>query len=218
MGQPRSKSLPSSPRPSIKSVFYLFAGPNGAGKSTLYKALVLNGTIPASAEFVNADLHEAAQLQHVADPQVRSEEARLWADKRRAELLEAGQAFVSETVFSHESKLALIEDAQQLGFFVMLIVVCLDDPKLLLARVAGRVTEGGHAVPPERILARYPRTLANLAVAVRRADVAILYDSEAVSPGTHRVVAICRHDWTEQKVSPLPAWAKRVLRAAKLNE
>ena len=210
----------SSSRPSNKSakpVFYLLAGPNGAGKSTLYKALTLQGTIPASAEFVNADLHEAAHLQHVADPQARSEEARLWADARRAALLKAGQSFVSETVFSHESKLALIEEAQQLGFFVMLIVVCLDDPLRLLARVEGRVTEGGHAVPSERILARYPRTLANLAVAIRLADVAILYDSEAVSAGTHKMVAICRRDWTEEKVSPLPGWAKKVLNDAKLN-
>ena len=156
-------------------------------------------------------------MQHVADPQARSEEARLWADARRAALLKAGQSFVSETVFSHASKLALIEEAQQLGFFVMLIVVCLDDPQRLLARVAGRVTEGGHAVPAARILARYPRTLANLAVAVRLADVAILYDSEAVSPGTHRAVAICRRNWTEEKVSPLPGWAKTVLSGAKLN-
>ena len=204
----------SSSRPSNKSakpVFYLLAGPNGAGKSTLYKALTLQGTIPASAEFVNADLHEAAQLQHIANLEARSEAARHWADARRAELLRTGQSFVSETVFSHESKLALIEKAQQLGFFVMLIVVCLDDPQRLLARVEGRVTEGGHAVPPERILARYPRTLANLAVAVRLADVAILYDSEAVSPGTHKMVAICRRDWTEEKVSPLPGWAKTLL-------
>ena len=100
----------------------------------------------------------------------------------------------------------------------MLIVVCLDDPQRLLERVAGRVTEGGHAVPPERILARYPRTLANLAVAVRLADVAILYDSEAVSPGTHKAVAICRRDRTDEMVSPLPVWAKKVLSDMKLNK
>lgn len=209
----------SSTRSSIKPkpVFYLLAGPNGAGKSTLYKALTLQGTIPSRAEFVNADLHEASQLQHIADLEARSEAARRWADARRAELLRTGQSFVSETVFSHESKLALIEEAQQLGFFVMLIVVCLNDPQRLLARVAGRVTEGGHAVPPERILARYPRTLANLAVAVRRADVAILYDSEAVSPGTHKAVAICRREWTEEKVSRLPGWAARILSDVKLG-
>lgn len=203
-----------SRRRKAKPVFYLLAGPNGAGKSTLYKALVQAGTIPAGAEFVNADLHEAAHLQHIADPHARSEDARQWADARRAQLLKAGQSFVSETVFSHESKLALIKEAQKQGFFVMLIVVCLDDPQRLLARVAGRVTEGGHAVPPDRILARYPRTLANLAVAVRLADAAVLYDSQDVNPGTHSVVAICKRDWTQEKVSPLPQWAEKVLGGA----
>lgn len=192
-------------------VFYLLAGPNGAGKSTLYRALVLAGTIPATAEFVNADLHEAAHLQHIADPAQRSEQARQWADARRAALLQAGQSFVSETVFSHATKLALIQEAQAKGFFVMLLVVALDQPERLLERVAQRVLEGGHTVPPERILARYPRTLAHLTQAVRLADAAILYDSADVSPGTHTAVATCKGDWTQELVQPMPDWARRVL-------
>ncbi len=194
-----------------KPVFYLLAGPNGAGKSTLFRALVLAGTIPATVEFVNADLHEAAHLQHVADPAQRSEQARQWADARRAALLQAGQSFVSETVFSHESKLALIQEAQAAGFFVMLLVVALDQPERLLERVAQRVLEGGHTVPPERILARYPRTLAHLTQAVRLADAAILYDSADVSPGAHTAVATCKGDWTQELVQPMPEWARRVL-------
>jgi len=192
-------------------VFYLLAGPNGAGKSTLYRALALAGTIPTAAEFVNADLHEAANLPHIAEPEQRSARARQWADARRAELLQAGQSFVSETVFSHESKLALIQEAQAKGFFIMLLVVALDQPERLLARVAQRVTEGGHAVPPERILARYPRTLAHLTQAVRLADAAILYDSADVTPGTHTAVATCKGDWTQELMQPMPEWARRVL-------
>lgn len=60
-------------------------------------------------------------------------------------MLQTGQSFVSETVFSHESKLALIEHAQHCGFAVVLLVVCLDDPKRLLDRVHQRVQEGGRA-------------------------------------------------------------------------
>ena len=192
-------------------VFYLLAGPNGAGKSTLYRALVLAGTISATAEFVNADLYEAERLQHIADPEQRSSQARLWTDARRTQLLQAGQSFVSETVFSHESKLALIQEAKAKGFFVMLLVVALDQLERLLERVAQRVLEGGHAVPPERILARYPRTLANLTQAVRLADAAILYDSADVTPGTHTAVATCKGDWTQELVQPMPEWARRVL-------
>ena len=206
-----------TPRPSRRTasatqpVLYLLAGPNGAGKSTLYKALVLAGTIPGSAEFVNADLFEAAHLQHVADPQTRSEKARQWADARRAELLQAGHSFVSETVFSHPSKLELIAKAQAQGFLVMLLVVALDNPQRLLARVAQRVAEGGHPVAAERILSRYPRTLANLTPAVRLADAAVLYDSHDTTPGTHTVVALCKGNWTQQLVEPLPQWARQVL-------
>ena len=98
-----------------KPVLYLLAGPNGAGKSTLYKALVPTGTIAGECEFVNADLYEAEHLQHLADAQTRSEQAQRWADARRTELLSRGQSFVSETVFSHPSKLTLIEKAQAGG-------------------------------------------------------------------------------------------------------
>jgi predicted ABC-type ATPase len=156
-------------------------------------------------------LYEAEHLQHIAQPQARSEQARLWADARRAALLETGQSFVSETVFSHASKLALIEDAQVQGFFVMLLVVALDKPERLLERVAQRVAEGGHPVPAERILARYPRTLANLTQAVRLADAAVLYDSQDVTPGTHTAVAMCKGVWTKELVQPLPQWAQQVL-------
>ena len=105
----------------------------------------------------------------------------------------------------------LIEEAQAQGFFVMLLVVCLDDPIRLLKRVANRVTEGGHNVPAERVLARYPRTLANLAVAVRIADAAVLCDSHAVAAGTHTAVAVCKKEWRQEKVVPLPRWARVVL-------
>jgi predicted ABC-type ATPase len=150
------------PRLADKPVFYLLAGPNGAGKSTLYKAQVLAETIPAQAEFVNADMYEAAQLQHITDPVARSEQARLWADTRRAQLLRAGQTFVSETVFSHPSKLALIADAQSQGFFVMLLVVA-------------------------------------------------LYDTDESASDTHGAVALCKGNWTQELVAPLPEWAQQVL-------
>ena len=192
-------------------VFHLLAGPNGAGKSTLYHALVASGVIGEELEFVNADLHERDHLQHIGDPQQRSEAARDWADARRAALLAAKTGFVSETVFSHESKLELISQAQAMGFQVVLYVVSVDDPARLLARVSQRVQEGGHHVPPERILQRYPRTMANLKTAVRMADLAFIYDAVEAGQGAHQLVALCERDQTSVLVTSVPLWATTML-------
>ena len=195
-------------------VFYLLAGPNGAGKSTLYRSAVTERLIPAAAEFVNADLYEAAHLQQVADPAESSRQARQWADSRRAQCLAEGKSFASETVFSHTSKLDLMSAAQRAGFVVVLLVVCVDDPQLLLGRVGQRVQEGGHAVPPERILARYPRTVRHLGVAVRRADLALLYDTSVPADGRFQppqLVARLRNGGLRWQAESLPAWVRQVL-------
>lgn len=191
--------------------FHLLAGPNGAGKSTLYRALVREGLLGPPLEFVNADLHERAHLQHIADPEQRSEAARVWADARRAALFEARQPFASETVFSHPSKLELIRNAQCCGYTVALHIVALDDPQRLPARVAQRVREGGHPVPAERILARYPRTMALLAQAVRIADVAYLYDAAEVDTGGPHLVAIRTPNGVTAVGNTLPPWAQSML-------
>jgi predicted ABC-type ATPase len=123
-------------------------------------------------------------------------------------------SFASETVFSHTSKLDLMAAAQRAGFAVVLLVVCVDDPEMLLARVAQRVEEGGHPVPPERILSRYPRTVRHLSVAVRRADLALLYDTSA-PPGEAeqppRLVARLRAGELGWQGELLPGWALLVL-------
>ena len=198
-------------------VFYLLAGPNGAGKSTLYRAAVQDRLIPREALFINADLHEASELQHIEDAQERSSQARLWADTRRAQCLQEGRSFASETVFSHSSKLELMAAAQRAGFSVVLLVVCVDDPLQLLERVAQRVSEGGHAVPPQRILARYPRSLRHLAQAVRQADLALLYDT-SVPPQADfqppRLVARLRAGAVTAQADQLPDWVRCVLKPA----
>ena len=191
-------------------VFHLLAGPNGAGKSTLYRALIGEGHIGANLTFVNADLYERDHLQHIADAGQRSDAARAWADAQRSNHLALGESFVSETVFSHESKLALLERALAQGYVVVLYVVALDDPQRLLARVQGRVREGGHDVPPEKILTRYPRTMLNLAKAVRLATVAYLYEARELEDGGPTMVAMCNGQRFTAFVDPLPGWVQGI--------
>jgi predicted ABC-type ATPase len=192
-------------------VFHLLAGPNGAGKSTLYRALVREGILSADLAFINADLYEREHLQHIIDPVQRSQAARDWADAQRTIKLAGDESFVSETVFSHESKLALIDEALAQGYVVALYVVALDDPQRLLARVQGRVQEGGHFVPPDKILARYPRTLRYLSQAVSLATVAYLYDGRDLEDGGPFMVAMCEGSKVTLFADPLPRWAQTVL-------
>ena len=90
-------------------------------------------------------------------------------------------------------------------------MVALDEPSRLLSRVAQRVREGGHAVPPERILARYPRTLENLTQAVHRANVSYLYDAAEVTGTGPQLVAVCTPHETTALVPHLPRWAQRLV-------
>jgi predicted ABC-type ATPase len=192
-------------------ILHLIAGPNGAGKSTLYRYLI-QPRYPTLV-FVNADIHEQATLQHIDDPVRRSQAAREWAEGERQARLRLGESFVSETVFSHPSKLDLLRQARTAGFEVALYVVCLDQPRELLRRVRQRVREGGHAVPANKVLERYPRTLGHLSEAVRLADLSMLFDAADISAGGPSLVATVAGGHLTRHATPLPAWARRVLAA-----
>ncbi len=202
-------------------IFHLLAGPNGAGKSTLFRALVADNVLSKSLPFINADIYERNHLEDISDLEARSEAARSWADAERARLLASRTTFASETVFSHPSKLTLITDAVTSGFLVVLYIVAVDNPELLLKRVEQRVKEGGHFVPADRILSRYPRTLKNLHAAIRMASVSYLYDSSADSVDIEtalNLVAVYQPSKGSEPVrlfaETLPRWAHEMIFAS----
>ena len=94
---------------------------------------------------------------------------------------------------------------------MVLYVVSVDDAQRLLARVIQREREGGHNVPAQRILNRYPRTMANLKIAVRLADIAFVCDSPEVEQGAHLLVAMCEKEQTSLLVKRPPAWVNSML-------
>jgi predicted ABC-type ATPase len=191
------------------SVLHLIAGPNGAGKTTLYRTLI--GPRCPGLPFINADDYEAEHLQTEGNPRRRSELARAWADAARAALLVQGEAFVTETVFSHPSKLELLAQARAHGFATALYVVCVDEPRLLLTRVRGRVQEGGHDVPPDKVITRYPRTLALLQDALALAELAFLFDGSEVEQGGPVLVASVAGGRMNLHTALRPRWVEKML-------
>jgi predicted ABC-type ATPase len=150
----------------------LVVGPNGAGKST-FVVLTLAPLLPGIV-FVNAD--EIAQKNWPDDPAGRAYDAARVAASTRAKLIELGQSFIAETVFSHPSKLELIEAAHQSGYTIVLHVLLVTD-ELAVERVRHRVQAGGHTVPEDKIRQRYQRLWSFVAKAIAESDSAIVYDN-----------------------------------------
>jgi predicted ABC-type ATPase len=154
----------------------VLAGPNGAGKSTLYTTRVA----PSFAGlFINADIIQRDELRD-ASPEASYEAARI-ASSRRAEFLSLGRDFVTETVFSHPSKLELIDEARESAFTVIVMHIGVDTPELSVARVGARVEEGGHVVPEDKIRARYDRGAPFIREAVLRADRGMVFDNSSLN-------------------------------------
>jgi predicted ABC-type ATPase len=191
---------------------FLLAGPNGSGKSTLQSYLARRFRAIGDIEFVNAD-HIAKHLPGPDSPE-RAREAQKKADARRAELIAAGTSFCTETVFSHESRVELIREANNAGFTVYLIAVCVENPAIAEMRVQQRVARQGHDVPSDRIHQRYPRTLRNLAQAARIADCTLIFDNSRVN-AIPRLVFAAGMGRLVHESSDVPAWAEPIVVAAK---
>lgn len=191
---------------------FLLAGPNGSGKSTLQRFLARRFRAIGDIEFVNAD--EIAKTLEGPDSPERVRAAQKMADARRAQLIAAGTSFCTETVFSHESRVDLVREAQKAGFTVYLIAVCVESPELAEIRVHQRVARRGHDVPSDRIHQRYPRTLRNLAQAAGIADCILVFDNSRVNAMPRLVFAAAKGK-TLHESSDVPQWADPIVSAAK---
>jgi predicted ABC-type ATPase len=60
----------------------------------------------------------------------------------------------------------------------VLIFIQLDNPEESIKRVAMRVSQGGHDVPDEKLLARFERTQTNLRRAKERLPHVIVYSNQ----------------------------------------
>ncbi|ABK71541.1 zeta toxin family protein [Mycolicibacterium smegmatis] len=181
----------------------LVVGPNGAGKSTFVE-LTLAPLLTGSA-FVNAD--EIAKRRWPHAPAEHSYEAARIASDTRLKLIELGESFIAETVFSHPSKLQLIDTAQAAGYTVVMHVVMIPED-LAVLRVQHRVRAGGHHVPEEKIRERHQRLWPLVALAAARADISTFYDNSAVRGP--RIVAQLAGGFAVGRPA-WPMWAPQVL-------
>ncbi len=188
-------------------VLVFLAGPNGAGKTTFFRN-VLEST---GIHFVNGDVL-AAELKSlgggVVDPATDSLAFRA-TEARREDLLSAGASFCTESVFSDPvgAKRDFLKRAAERGYRIILVFIGLAGPELSIARVMQRVAEGGHDIPDEKLVARFPRTLENLRQSIAAVDEAFVFDNSSDAE-PFRAIAVYANGRIARRLDPIPAWAR----------
>ncbi len=184
-----------------RPIVVAIAGPNGAGKSTFFETHLKS----TGLRFLNADTL-ARELAVDAYEAVRIMSA------LRTELINQHESFIFETVFSDPvgDKLGFLKHAAKSGYAVVLCFVGIADASTSETRVSMRVSQGGHDVPTEKLIQRYPRTLANLAFALRDLPCVLVFDNDDLKH-PFRQVAAYANGQAAQLQEPIPAWFKRLL-------
>jgi predicted ABC-type ATPase len=183
-----------------RPVMVAVAGSNGAGKTTFYHAHLR----PCGRRFVNADVL-ARELN--LDPRA----AAATAAALRLELVQQRESFVFETVFSDPvgDKLTFLRNAAAVGYTVVLCFIGLSNAARSEERVAMRVSQGGHDVPTDKLIARFPRTLANLKAALHDLPHVYIYDNDDLRT-PFRQVAVFQEGMPVAKARRIPAWLKAI--------
>ncbi len=168
---------------SKQPTLWTIAGPNGSGKSTAYD--LLSAEEPAgSIWIINPDVLALRIAQHERLPLLP--DANLEAVQRIEKWLYASiaahQTVGVETVLSTPKYRKLVEEAKRQGFLIRVIFVFLDHVDLNVERVRIRTTKGGHAVPEDKIRARWQRSFDNFSWFLREADVVDVFNNSGAEP------------------------------------
>lgn len=207
----------------MRPVLLVVAGPNGSGKTTVTQRL-REERWSHGVEYLNPDDVARDRFGDWNSPEAVAQAAR-WTTARREELLASSAGIAFETVLSAPDKIDFIHRAREAGYFVRVFFIATTDPRINAARVAGRVMQGGHTVPIEKIVSRYERSMANLGAVLRIADRVYVYDNSVddtearlcarAMDGSLRKVYGTLPDWVATRVLGLPRHAEFVdLRAA----
>lgn len=136
---------------------YVIAGPNGSGKTTFASKF-----LPKYAhcyEFVNADLI-ASGLSPFSPETAAIQAGRLVLD-RIQKLACQKKDFAFETTLYGRTYVPLLRSLKQQGFQIHLFYLWPRNINLALERIAERVRQGGHNVPPNVVERRFKKGLRN---------------------------------------------------------
>ena len=125
---------------------------------------------------MNAD--EIARILSPGDPDGAAFAAGRQLIEKMRGLVRDGRSFAFETTSSGKSYLRLLEQCKGVGWRISLFYFWLPKPEIAIARVARRVSQGGHSIPPDVIVRRWYSGVANMRdFYLPLADEAEIYDN-----------------------------------------
>lgn len=125
------------------------------------------------------------------------------ADFIRFMLIQSQVSFSFETVFSHPSKLQIIDMARKSGYKIYLYFIGTESPLMNIERVNDRIMKGGHPVSAGKIHDRYYRTMGLLLDMLKQVDEAYLWDN---SGQRHEYIGWYKKDTISFKKTLVPEW------------
>jgi len=153
----------------------IIAGPNGAGKTSFVKSW--HPARGAGFTFVNADeIARELRGRYPPGPALDLAAGRLMLEQLDR-LTQDGADILVESTLTTRVYVRWIEAWRARGYLVELIYIRLADVETSLARVARRVSFGGHNIPEADVLRRFDRSLANLELYKPLVDVWEIWDS-----------------------------------------
>jgi len=198
----------------------VLAGVNGAGKSSIGGAMLR----AAGANYFNPDEAAAALIAANRDLETTKANAAAWRQGKR--LLEKAIRerldFAFETTLGGSTMTRLLADAASQGVEVRIWYVGLASPDEHVARVAHRVSHGGHDIPETVIRRRWRHSRQNLIQLLPSLTELRVYDNSAdadPAAGANPEPTLVCHVVDREIVAPsdlsvTPQWAKPIVAAA----
>ena len=194
-------------------VIIVIAGPNGSGKTSLTQNLRLHHWVTGEdCIYVNPD-DIAQEVYGDWNSREATIKAANEADRIREQCLEERKSLVFETVMSAPNKVDFLRRAKNAGYFIRLFFVSTDSPTINAARVAQRVTEGGHTVPIEKIISRYSKSIVNCAIVARFVDRTYVYDNSRDGQKASRLFRAVDGKVHKAYTENINLWARIVLKS-----
>ena len=189
---------------------YFADGAIGSGKSTIMRNYIIKKEIGnllyySPEYYVNYLEHRFNNADFMS--QYNKAKKFLWEDMQKQIL--TGKSFIVESVFTKKEKIDLLKSAIKQGYKLNGIYVGTFSPDINAERIDKRMQEGSYAIPKEKTIDRYNKSLENLKTVFEISDTFMLFDNSCDKPYL-KIYKDARHVYIAET---LPVWINNYLLA-----